>query len=93
MRERWLPRGDGYFAVFMLGACWDAVLSMDVIVTSQFSLVGVFITTMLSTLLPYMAFDRVRSGMELDWKKIWVLALGSAVGADTVVLIWKLTSQ
>lgn len=73
-----------YGTVFMAGALFDAILSLDVVWTSHFNVGGVIATTITTTFLSYLAFDRIMDHGSANWYKVTALALGSATGAAIV---------
>ena len=78
-----------YTLIFLAGALWDAILSLDTIFTSHFNSTGVFLSTITMTLLPYALLERILENGKTNWSKAITLALGSGCGALVATEILK----
>lgn len=80
-----------YAIIFFAGVLWDSILSVDTILTANFSAWGAAFSTLTVTLLSYFMYDRIMENAKINWSKAATLAVGSAIGAGlTTGLLDKL---
>lgn len=72
-----------YVLIFVAGLAWDAIISVDTILTANFSWIGAAFTTVAVTLISYLMYDKIidKKLMSVNWSRVVTLATGSGIGA------------
>ncbi len=76
-----------YVLVFFVGMAWDFILTIDIIFTAQYKILGLMSTTFLITIISYLIWPKLYSP-ETGIKKpmVFTMATGSALGAGVAAL-------
>lgn len=77
-----------HLKLFIVGLLWDALVTVDVIVTADRSPFLAGLTTIILTIISFTVYSKVIEKGELNWKKLMWLAMGSGLG--TVLSVWML---
>jgi hypothetical protein len=76
-----------FLILFSYGLIWDGLLTVDVIVTATYRVAWAMTTTAIITLISFTAYDKVIGRAGVDWKRLAILATGSAVGAGVTTYL------
>lgn len=74
--------------LFLAGFVWDAVITLDVLFTSQIVIPGAMVTTFAITIISATAYQTIIGDQGGKVPRILSLAAGSAVGAGLILWLF-----
>lgn len=72
-------------SLFFVGLIWDAIVTLDIIVTSQHLAWAAAVTTAVLTLVSFTVYPRIVKSDGLKWGNLLTLTVGSAIGTYFMV--------